>query len=159
MKIDKIEILSCKITTIVYEPTLTPEVSVHPSAISSSRKWLQDLDAVVDPTAIKQTILDTKLPTIYEVPYSKWRDEFEEAIIVTKTSALFDDVKMENQTAQLIVARGTWLKELNRCVPLLSFPEDDTFPEILTWIHKTFKDSEAAIAATAFLEVTSQRDW
>ncbi|KAL1886914.1 hypothetical protein Cpir12675_006861 [Ceratocystis pirilliformis] len=118
---------------------------------------LQDGNAVVDPTAIKQAILDTELPAIDEVPYSEWSEEFQKAIIITKASALFDSSKMEYQISQLLVAEKTRIKELKRCAPRIPFKKKDTHPEMLCIIHERSQNSKVATAVAAFLEITSQR--
>ncbi|KAL2886856.1 Retrovirus-related Pol polyprotein from transposon TNT 1-94 [Ceratocystis lukuohia] len=137
--------------------TLAPGISVHPATLATSRTWLQNKEESVDPTAVRNWILDLELPTIDEVPYSKWCKKFQDAIIITKTSALFDEAKLEDQTTQILVSRNTWRKELSRCAPLRSAAEDAPFPDILRSIHKRCKDSEVATTAVAYLEVNSQR--
>ncbi|KKF92629.1 hypothetical protein CFO_g5021 [Ceratocystis platani] len=133
------------------------KVDVHPSTITKSRDWLSNVEIEVDLKDLRSSILDAKLPTIEEITYSEWAELFQDAIIISKTSALFDTAEWKEKTAQLVVAQKIWRQELARCAPLTIFEKDDTFSSILTAIHETSKRAEDMLVGRALHEIEATK--
>ncbi|KAL5599030.1 uncharacterized protein BROUX77_006063 [Berkeleyomyces rouxiae] len=130
-------------------------IAIHPARLATSHTFFEDSKSSTTPEEMVRRIRTFEIPNISVAGFHAWSEEMCNAMIISRTSALFLEDPPKASTDHGLAAQHTWKKILRESCPDFNLPPGKNLNDSLKLIEHRIKTSTLPSAAKKFYEATN----